>query len=992
MNRPAYQFLPDLFLRSPYYSYTGYDLQRLPEVLSRPSFRNAVWLASPVFYKALEAKLFDFARLSHPERHTLAKYYNRMSFRPTPFGAFATFSLLQWGQAATVKLHSNADTRLHLLPDQAILAGLDRSFAQQLPGTLRINPTLYPAGKEYRFIRSAADSTGRYRFSLDTTALLPFTTELLAFVQNERPDTAGLSAWIEAQTGCPLSEADDYTAFLCQAQILTGPWQGSLTAAADRRGLHTDLRLTLSPEYPIMAKAGAWASRFQPPAITGSEYYAATELPVAGGSLDESTRSELGQAIAILGRFHSPAGKTALDEFKAAFQERYDRAQVPLMEALDPDNGLSYAGITAALSENELLHGIPFPPPGKKNTALEWNASRRLLFELWRGGSGPYAPIMLQDSDLRELPQPGTSAGMPPSTLAVLFRKNSGRLLIDHVGGACANALNGRFSMFSADAHRLCRDLARKEQAAHPDILFADIGQRSDEHADNINRRMQIYDFEIPLNVYSGLPEAAQLPPGDLLLSVSGGQLILASARYGKRVIPRLPSAYNFRRNDLAVYRLLCDLQYEGLSAPRNLDLEQFFPGLDFYPRVSYGRTILSLACWKFREPAILALSAADSGDALERLKHFRERHHLPQRISLGREDQQLVFDLTQADEAHFFLRCLRGQKEVSLREYLLPDRSVSQGAEFLAGQFIAYLYHDRPVYQPLPKPAAPQDSPVPRRFTPGSDWLYLKLYCTPRNADLLLTTVIDPVVRAMGVKIARWFFIRYQDTGYHLRLRFRLSPEDIGPLMLAIRSRLRENGNERLVNALLADTYIRELERYGPELIEQAEDLFHIGSDIVVALLGTDGKGGETRDLFFAGLHCAYRMLSVVFKQSDEAIIFTGRMADDLSLEFGGEKQLLKDLDRKYRSKRREIADALEAGWEAQLLPPLLQGLHRMMLDCDQCPHLDKTRLLADLIHMQLNRSFSDQARRQEFLVYYFLHKYLISKRARAKKQRHAP
>ena len=59
----VYRFLPQVFLRAPYYSFSGYDLSRLPEVLQEQAFRNAVFLASAAFFALLEKKEFDFDSL-----------------------------------------------------------------------------------------------------------------------------------------------------------------------------------------------------------------------------------------------------------------------------------------------------------------------------------------------------------------------------------------------------------------------------------------------------------------------------------------------------------------------------------------------------------------------------------------------------------------------------------------------------------------------------------------------------------------------------------------------------------------------------------------------------------------------------------------------------------------------------------------------------------------------------------------------------------------
>lgn len=44
------------------------------------------------------------------------------------------------------------------------------------------------------------------------------------------------------------------------------------------------------------------------------------------------------------------------------------------------------------------------------------------------------------------------------------------------------------------------------------------------------------------------------------------------------------------------------------------------------------------------------------------------------------------------------------------------------------------------------------------------------------------------------------------------------------------------------------------------------------------------------------------------------------------------------------------------------------------------------KQSLMADMIHMQLNRVFTDQQRKQEMVIYYCFYKYKLSQKARMK------
>src|SRR5262249_735709 len=120
---------------------------------------------------------------------------------------------------------------------------------------------------------------------------------------------------------------------------------------------------------------------------------------------------------------------------------------------------------------------------------------------------------------------------------------------------------------------------------------------------------------------------------------------------------------------------------------------------------------------------------------------------------------------------------------------------------------------------------------PVGRRFHPGSEWLYAKLYLGTAIADAVLLEVVAPLIerlRDIGL-LRRWFFIRYGDPDWHVRLRVqgeraRLVSEAI-PMLHEAAAPFLHDGR---VRRMQLDTYEREVERYGgPDGIELAEALF---------------------------------------------------------------------------------------------------------------------------------------------------------------------
>src|SRR5262249_13663798 len=65
-----------------------------------------------------------------------------------------------------------------------------------------------------------------------------------------------------------------------------------------------------------------------------------------------------------------------------------------------------------------------------------------------------------------------------------------------------------------------------------------------------------------------------------------------------------------------------------------------------------------------------------------------------------------------------------------------------------------------------IPQPAVEDVSPAARSHPPGSDWLYVKLYC-PRDHedDVICESMLTFAENAVASRLAdSWFFIRYSD------------------------------------------------------------------------------------------------------------------------------------------------------------------------------------------------------------------------------------
>lgn len=987
-------------LRSPLYSFSQYDPDRLEVLSGTLTFRNALFLASPVFYRILEKKNFEFSRLNEKERYGLLRYYNRMSFRATPFGAFASVSLLSWQTADTeTVLAPEHDSLLHLLPGQELLTLLLETAAPAAgEEPLMLNPTLYRAAGHYRYVKGERKEGTKLLFALTGMAAEPLTETIVTLLsqQGAQPVNVLLDVIIE-HTGATRQEANDYLQFLLDEQCLFSCRQGTIMENSPATRANSipvkwetlqelpnwpaRQSLTLAGQPSLADLAGQLAGMT---AVHGLPerglFYGGLERPVIRGGAPAQDQPLLMEAIETLQRLSLPATSPALTAFIAAFRERFDRQQVPLLEALDPDLGITYGELQPVMPGN-WLKDIPYLAPASEGPGIPWTAVHQLFLKKWKmNPHRPDAGLALSPEEISSLPLPSPALAMPPS-LAIMYSRHGDRLVIDHAGGASATSLTGRFSVFSTAIQELCRDLADQEGIENPGVLFADIGQLTDSHIDNINRRTSIYPYYLPVNTWNNQPSETTVALHDLHLRLHGGELILVDVRRKKRVIPRLTTAFNALHNGLAIFRLLYDLQYQGLRHQLSFDLESFFPDMTYYPRVTAGKVILCTAKWVFLQQVITGLCRRPF--SLGRLHLFRAEHQLPARLILGLGDQQLSFDLADDRQALFFLDCTSRLPRMVLQEWLLPPDKVSIGNQPYHGQYVASLVKTGITYAPLP-PLEYTSRHMPREFATGSSWLYLKLFCTPVAANVLLREVLTPLVSRYAAQISTWFFIRYSHPAPHLRLRFQLTGPFTGELLTALRAGIAGSDHEQLVRDYQSDTYRRELERYGEQFIEIAEKAFQASSTLLLSWLAYADPELQEKYLHLFALLTVDKLAGAFIPEAEACQHFFTVRAAAMRAEYADPAATKRLQDNRYRELTPELRDWLDGAAAAALPDPLLTAIndfgHQAMESARMTAALDaenRIALLADLIHMHVNRVFPAEQRQHEALLCHVLSKY---------------
>ena len=286
------------------------------------------------------------------------------------------------------------------------------------------------------------------------------------------------------------------------------------------------------------------------------------------------------------------------------------------------------------------------------------------------------------------------------------------------------------------------------------------------------------------------------------------------------------------------------------------------------------------------------------------------------------------------------------------------------------------------------------------RNFLLGDEWLYYKIYVGTKTADTVLLDVINPVVSYLLKEkiIDKWFFIRYTDPKFHLRIRFHCTNSDsVGIIIRKLFPYLKNFSDEDLIWKTQTDTYQRELERYGESTIEHSESIFFQDSTLILKILEIIREEDEELRWLFA-LKNIDNLLNNFRYTIDDKLSLLERLKVSFGSEYGMDKNLNKQIDFKYRNFRHKIEEIIPIKNEevskysrinniiidynnniSPIIETILEYKNSNLLN------LDLNNLISSYIHMSMVRLFKSKNRLHEMVVYDFLFRYYKSYKARS-------
>lgn len=1035
--------------------------KRLRALVAQPAVRDAIFTASPDLDMYLDDWLAEPSQASHVGDKRAARvegavvrYVSRMCGRSTPFGLFAATSLGKVGAETRLTVARKARCQRHTRLDMdylfALTDALGRDADVRNALTFRPNSSLYEAADRVRYVESRVNGRARtyHLVAVEKSDCIASTLHRAANGATAHELASALAAELAADE-VTFEDAAQFVRQLIDDQILIPdlalPVTGDepihpLIARLRRFDAGAQVAEILEGTRDAMAMiddAGLGA--------TPQEYRALAErlesLPVkpelprlfqvdmtrppGEASLGEAVIAEISQGVDVLRRIFARPMTTELQRFRDAFQARYEDREVPLAEALDDDLGLGFP-LGREGGEAPLLAGLAFP--ARSEWAGSWQAHdafmlRKLSEALMTGAT----EINLTDEDIgtlqtkEQLPLPDSFSAMCRVAAASeeAMAKGDFQVWLEAASGPTGATLLGRFCHADAELHEKVTEYLRAEESFHPEAVFAEIAHLPEGRIGNVLARPVLRGYEIPYLGHSGAPVEQQLPVTDLMVSVRDGRVVLRSARLGREVLPRLTSAHNWARESSTVYRFLGELQLQGVSG----GIMWQWGALDsapFLPRITYGRTMLSPAQWNISEEELKRIAEASETDRPGVFRQWRTERRLPRFVVLADGDNTLPVDCENALSVDAFAHIVKGRSGTRLQElWPLPEELRARDEEDAAyvHELVVPFLRKREegtwrlgegetgrngklpqrALSPCP-PVSP--SPSLRSFAPGSEWLYAKIYCGAVTADQVIREVLVPVAEEVLAEGAadQWFFLRYNDSGNHVRVRFHGLPErlreEVWPCLQASLAPMLEDGR---VWRVQLDTYEREVERYGGaagiELFEQAS--FADSAAVVEILDSLDQGDTDAAGRWRLALIGMDRMLNDFgFDLAEKADILKTSRAAFLA-EFKADDALIDQLSERYRQERKTLEALLDSSKAAE--SPLAAGLDVFVRRSVRlCAIAEKLRaaegrltntlpdIAASLLHMHANRMLRSAHRAQEMVIYDLLTRLYSSQLAR--------
>lgn len=1030
-------YFDTIYLRAAFYPLSAYkeiprnenEIQEFVRSLYEDkTFITAIYLASPELYhewKRSYTEPFTPEKTARLNR-SIIKYFIRATSNCIPFGLFASYSLVD------IKQH----TAPKEFPDHTIYANINTDYIYLIIATLHTNPliksklryfvnnTLYQLGDHYRYV--AADISGKTE-SRNYVLTSVEMDDVLRIILDECKK--------ESKTRKELIDL----LILSVEDVTEEDASGYIDELIDSYILNSSLDICLNDQSPIKQVYNFLQFHFKEK--TGNEHLDEImngikqiicsfdnvdlnniDIPFCNSIEDivkkithhngkksivnadlknnspvyehnfEVDKFTVLKCIGLLSIFSTRNPHRSLSsfknlyDFKKAFIARYgEDREVPFLQALDNECGIGYIqNLGSTVTFSDLIDDLPliYKESGFSNLYSDKQMDAFWLNIFLKALKDNKTSIDLQQEDISEFED---RASHLAGTFPVLYRKYGDKLHMISAGGGSATHYLGRFSSNDEQLAAFSEEITSMEDNIFFHKISAEVLHTATNKAGNVSNRNIKRNYEIPILTRT-TGHADVINPEDILISINNGRILLKSKKHNKEIVPFLSCAQNYHWDTLPYYHLLCDLQSQYRPNLLSLDFSTLIHDhFTFIPRVVYGdKIILSAATWKIKKSEFINISNKEQALLFEEFLMYRRKWNIPRYINLIENGHDLLLDMENEYMLDILFEKLNKKGTVIINECLYDIDSLQPcyASEF---NISVYTKPEREILNDNEIVTA--QKPVQERFIPGNEWMYYKIYTGTHTADNLLIDAISTIAEELKEEklIDQWFFIRYNDPDFHLRVRFHVISGDQNKIIRVVNKTIQPYCNCGLIWKLDISTYERELNRYALNNIEISETLFWHDSEMVIKLIKALKESKAEELIWLYCIKCIDDLLQAFnFSLNDKLNIM-----QELATAFGNEFKIKKEAKIKISDKFRNnntLLDKIMNNEGNAELNEVISHRNRLIrplaADLLKKVHHQKIRdLVISHIHMHVNRMIRSNPRLHELVLYGILEKYYRKK-----------
>jgi thiopeptide-type bacteriocin biosynthesis protein len=1009
----------------------------------RPEFKEALFTASPEFYN--EVELYLAGKISPGKRltkfyNTAMKYIARMGTRSTPFGLFSACGIGSFGNISSIVPDNTNGFIGKVRLDMELLTSYSEYIHadKKLRNTIKFYPnnTIYEFAGKYRYVEFSIVAAEKL-YKLSSFEKTDFIDMILEEVRQGLMFDNLVSLLINKDIS--KQEAEEYVEELIKENVLISELEPYMTGIEyhdqifnfidyQNKLYHSDIYISTfyekslrifktinylindinTNDYSVIKNI--YQQILDQAKLLDIKYEVKNHIQVdsycanneGGAYLSKDVLNQIIEGVTLITRFTSNGSNASYLEFKKKFKEKYNNQFVSLSVVLDPETGLGYGNIN-----NEMLDIAPFiddMPIGNReiNTRkmIAWDVGRHSLILkkiIEAEKKGLYSIQFTRDEI--ELLKPNTSR-LPPTFnafVSVSYDKDSKPwIYFNQVGTASATSLIGRFGFGNSEIHQLINEICDFESLYFSGKIVAEINHLSESRAGNIMLRPKFRNYEICYLTKSNLNETGKIEIGDLFISLNNERFILYSKKLNKEIIPRLSNAHNFYKDTLPVYKFLCDLQEDEFDGYIGLftDIGSIPELVDFIPRLTYKNFIIFPAQWFIETEKIKRFSELPDVEFHKNIVTFLKEKNIPDWFFLTNRESDYFVDINNVISLRSFIEEIKHTVRFSIKECLnLPD------SEYLVRNSLGNYFHE--IIVPLRKTASTNNQlnlldfnrensffidksmGIKRKYFPGEEWVFFKIYLGVKIGENLVTHNLPEFIEYLKKNdiISIWFFIRYTDPAFHIRLRVKLKDiNNYGFVINYFQSYFKDKLDSGQIKNLMLDTYDRELERYGYASISNAESIFNLDSELCIQLLTSIDyyQLAEFKWLIALGVIDCYL---TAFEFSDtEKHLFAKKIRDAFAVEFNANKMQRRYFITKFRNYKlyidnfldRNKIDLYDLSWYEKIISIFGKNIHSLFrTHYIQMDEHELQNFLSSFIHMFLDRFFSSKNRHYEYALY---------------------